>query len=97
MKQLLETFSPEKMAAVDVMFVSSAERAELLRGLVVEKLSTAAREILAVVDRTVAGLEEEASGLRQVIDRQRRQLELLLQPHVTLFRIGATRLHSKIC
>ncbi|XP_030287569.1 zinc finger protein 239-like [Sparus aurata] len=78
------------------MFVSSAERAELLRGLVVDKLSTAAREILAVVDRTVAGFEEEASGLRQVIDRQRRQLELLLQPQVTLFRIGATRLHSKI-
>lgn len=85
------------MATVDVMFVSSAERAELLRGLVADKLSTAAREILAVVDRTVAGFEEEASGLRKVIDLQRRQLELLLQPQVTLFRIGATRLHSKIC
>lgn len=85
------------MATVDVMFVSSAERAELLRGLVADKLSTAAREIFAVVDRTVAGFEEEASGLRKVIDLQRRQLELLLQPQVTLFRIGATRLHSKIC
>ena len=87
----LETFSPEKMATVDVMFASSAERTELLRGLVADKLSTAAREILAVVDRTVAGFEEEASGLRQVIDRQRRQLQ------VTVLRIGATRLHSKIC
>uniref|UniRef100_A0A671UCF8 Zinc finger protein 835-like n=1 Tax=Sparus aurata TaxID=8175 RepID=A0A671UCF8_SPAAU len=75
------------MATVEVMFVSSAERAELLRGLVADKLSTAAREIFAVVDRTVAGFEEEASGLRKVIDLQRRQLELLLQPQVTLFRI----------
>ncbi|XP_036948002.1 uncharacterized protein LOC119016336 isoform X1 [Acanthopagrus latus] len=69
------------MATVDVMFASSAERTELLRGLVADKLSTAAREILAVVDRTVAGFEEEASGLRQVIDRQRRQLQ------VTVLRI----------
>ncbi|KAM8747002.1 uncharacterized protein AB9X84_015155 [Acanthopagrus schlegelii] len=69
------------------MFVSSAERAELLRGLVADKLSTAAREIFPVVERTVAGFEEEASGLRQVIDRQRRQLELLLQPQVSLLRI----------
>ena len=82
------------MATVDVMFVSLAELAELLRGLVADKLSTATREILVVVDRTVAGFEEEASGLRQVIDRQRRQLEL---PQVSLLRIGATRLHSKIC
>ncbi|XP_036967065.1 uncharacterized protein LOC119026691 isoform X1 [Acanthopagrus latus] len=66
---------------------SSMSKAEILRGVVAEKLTTAALEILAVVERTVAGYEEEASGLRQEIDRQSRQLELLLQPRVKLERI----------
>ncbi|XP_073330929.1 uncharacterized protein [Pagrus major] len=66
---------------------SSVSKAEILRGVVAEKLTTAALEIFAVVERTVAGYEEEASGLRQEIDRQNRQLELLLQPRVKLERI----------
>lgn len=70
---------------------SSMSKAEILRGVVAEKLTTAALEILAVVERTVAGYEEEASGLRQEIDRQSRQLELLLQPRVKLERIGRCR------
>ncbi|KAM9425633.1 uncharacterized protein KZ484_011515 [Pholidichthys leucotaenia] len=53
----------------------------MLRGIITEKLSTAAREILAVVERTIADYEEEASSFRREIDRQRRQLELL-QPEV---------------
>ncbi|XP_035984829.1 histone H3.v1-like isoform X4 [Fundulus heteroclitus] len=57
----------------------------ILRGIITEKLSTAAREILAVVERTVADYEEEASGFRREIERQRRQLELL-QPRVKLPR-----------
>ncbi|XP_018545307.1 zinc finger protein 317 [Lates calcarifer] len=61
-------------------------KAEILRGIVTEKLATAAEEILAVVERTVAGYEEEASGFRREIDRQRRQLEVLLQPRVKLER-----------
>ncbi|XP_035506438.2 zinc finger protein 432 isoform X1 [Scophthalmus maximus] len=61
-------------------------KTEILRGIVTEKLTTAAQEILAVVERTVAGYEEEASGFRREIDRQRRQLELLLQPQVKLER-----------
>ncbi|XP_045897944.1 uncharacterized protein LOC123965465 isoform X2 [Micropterus dolomieu] len=61
-------------------------RSEILRGIVTEKLTTAAQEIFAVVERTVAGYEEEASGLRQEIDRQRRQLEAVLQPRVKLER-----------
>ncbi|XP_013879856.1 histone H2A.Z-specific chaperone CHZ1, partial [Austrofundulus limnaeus] len=60
-------------------------KSDFLRGIITEKLSTAAREILAVVERTVADYEEEGSGFRQEIDRQRRQLELL-QPQVTLHR-----------
>ncbi|XP_014906635.1 zinc finger protein 37-like isoform X3 [Poecilia latipinna] len=57
----------------------------ILRGIITEKLSTAAREIIAVVERTVADYEKEASGFRREIDRQRRQLELL-QPQVKLHR-----------
>ncbi|MEQ2168471.1 hypothetical protein GOODEAATRI_014763 [Goodea atripinnis] len=62
-------------------------KSDILRGIITEKLSTAAREILAVVERTVTDYEKEASGFRQQIDRQRRQLELL-QPQVKLHRGG---------
>ncbi|XP_026225000.1 zinc finger and SCAN domain-containing protein 2-like isoform X2 [Anabas testudineus] len=65
--------------------LDNMSKAEILRGIVTEKLATAAQEILAVVERTVAGYEEEASGFRQEIDRQRKQLELL-QPRVKLDR-----------
>ncbi|XP_071400437.1 zinc finger protein 835-like [Centroberyx affinis] len=63
-------------------------KAEILRGIVTERLAAAAQEILAVVERTVAGYEEEASGFKQEIDRQRRQLDVLLQPRVKLEREG---------
>nr|XP_046236019.1 zinc finger and SCAN domain-containing protein 2-like isoform X2 [Scatophagus argus] len=66
--------------------LNDMSKAEILRGIVTEKLTTAAQEILAVVERTVAGYEEEASGFKREIDRQRRQLELLLQPRVKLER-----------
>ncbi|XP_041634807.1 zinc finger protein 436-like [Cheilinus undulatus] len=82
------------MEGVNVMFGSPVNfmdyqlsKAEILRGIVTEKLTTAAREIFAVVERTVAGYEEEAAGLRQEIDRQRIQLEAILQPRVSLSRI----------
>lgn len=68
-------------------------KAEILRGIVGEKLSTAAQEILAVVERTVAGYEEEASGFRREIERQRRQLEVLLQPRVKLEKSGEPNRH----
>ncbi|KAG8005892.1 Fez family zinc finger protein 1, partial [Nibea albiflora] len=66
-------------------------RGDALRGFVTDRLAAASREILAVVDRVVAGYEEEASGFRREIDRQRRQLEVLLQPRVTLTRTGVKR------
>ncbi|KAK9523136.1 hypothetical protein VZT92_019553 [Zoarces viviparus] len=66
-------------------------KAEILRGIVTEKLTTAAQEILAVVERTVAGYEEEASGFRREIDRRKKQLEVLLQPRVSLERSGLWR------
>nr|XP_004574919.2 zinc finger protein 583 [Maylandia zebra] len=65
--------------------VANMSKSDILRGIITEKLSTAAREILAVVERTVADYEEEAAGFRQEIDRQRRLLELL-QPRVKLER-----------
>ncbi|XP_041842106.1 zinc finger protein 497-like isoform X2 [Melanotaenia boesemani] len=66
--------------------VGNLSKTDILRGIITEKLSTAAREILAVVERTVADYEQEASGFRQQIERQRRQLEVL-QPHVQLNRV----------
>ncbi|XP_060886967.1 uncharacterized protein LOC132958261 [Labrus mixtus] len=64
--------------------LANMSKSEILRGIVTEKLTTAAQEILAVVERTVAGYEEEAAGFRREIDRQRKQLEVILQPRVTL-------------
>ncbi|XP_056224882.1 zinc finger protein 771-like isoform X5 [Seriola aureovittata] len=66
-------------------------KSEVLRGFVTERLAAASQEILAAVDGLVAGYEEEASGLRQEIDRQRRQLEVLLQPRVILNKAGVKR------
>lgn len=57
-------------------------KAETLRGLVTERLSAASREILAALDAVVAAFAEEASGFREEIHRQKRQLELL-QPQVS--------------
>lgn len=80
------------MEADGVMMFSSVDsklsKTELLRGIVCEKLTAAAQEIFAVVERTLSGYEEEAAGLRSEIDRQKKQLEAVLQPRVPLFRIG---------
>ncbi|KAM9328586.1 uncharacterized protein KZ484_019981 isoform 2-T2 [Pholidichthys leucotaenia] len=67
--------------------VGNVSKTDILRGIISERLNTATREILAVVERTVADYEEEASGFKQEIDRQRRQLELL-QPRVKLEKRG---------
>lgn len=61
---------------------STMSKGDVIRGFVTERLAVASQEILAVVDKIVAGYEEEASGFRQEIERQRRQLEELLQPEV---------------
>ncbi|KAK2863401.1 hypothetical protein Q5P01_002934 [Channa striata] len=68
--------------AMELETVVSLSKVEILRGIITEKLTTAAQEIFAVVERTVAGYEEEASGFRQEIDRQRRQLDVVLQPEI---------------
>ncbi|XP_041634838.1 zinc finger protein 37-like isoform X2 [Cheilinus undulatus] len=58
-------------------------KGETLRGFVTERLSAVSQEILAVVDGIVAEYEAEASGFREEIDRQRKQLEVLLEPQLT--------------
>ncbi|XP_027894512.1 zinc finger protein 2-like [Xiphophorus couchianus] len=52
-------------------------KADFLRGFVTERLAAVSREILAAVETVVSGYEEEASGFRLEIRRQRKQLELL--------------------
>ncbi|KAM4714015.1 uncharacterized protein FYW61_019125 [Anableps anableps] len=52
-----------------------------LRGVITQRLSTAATEILADVEMTFVVYEAEVSGLKQEIDRLKSQLELL-QPRV---------------
>lgn len=54
-------------------------KGDILRGFVSERLAIATQEILGVVDKLVAGYEEEASGFRREIERQKRELEVLLQ------------------
>ncbi|KAJ4922223.1 hypothetical protein JOQ06_026131 [Pogonophryne albipinna] len=65
--------------------VEEMSKCDILTGIVTEKLSTALQEILAVLQRTVSGYEEEASGLRREISQQNIQLELL-KPRINLQR-----------
>ena len=86
-----DTHSPQSSRALVYRAeekLSKMSEAEVLRGFVTERLAAAAQEILAVVERTLAGYEEEATGFRQEIDRQRRQLEVLLQPEIKLESTG---------
>ncbi|MEQ2241776.1 hypothetical protein ILYODFUR_028829 [Ilyodon furcidens] len=54
-----------------------------LRGIITEKLSMAASEILAAVERTLAVYEAEASGLRQELELERQKWQPeLFQPRV---------------
>ncbi|XP_037542601.1 oocyte zinc finger protein XlCOF22 [Nematolebias whitei] len=55
-------------------------KADTLRGFVTERLSAASREILAVLETVVAAYEEEASGFKLEILRQRSELERLQPP-----------------
>lgn len=76
------------MAAETRAGLNNMSKAVMLRDVVVNKLTTAAQEIFATVERTVTGYEEEASGLRHELDRLRRQLELLAQPEIKVEPTG---------
>ncbi|XP_024143503.1 zinc finger protein 569 isoform X2 [Oryzias melastigma] len=63
-------------------------RAAALRSFVAERLSAASREILAAVCTAVAVYEEEASGFREELHRQRKQLLELQRTSETSVRNG---------
>ncbi|XP_029919569.1 zinc finger and SCAN domain-containing protein 12-like [Myripristis murdjan] len=57
---------------------------EMLRLLITERLTAAAEEIFGVFGRALAEYEEEISRSKLEIDRQRRLLDLTVQPRVEL-------------
>ncbi|XP_038586877.1 uncharacterized protein LOC119911977 [Micropterus salmoides] len=65
--------------------VSIMSKSEILREIVTEKLTTAAQEIFAVVERTVAGYEEEASA--RVKLQRREDLIPRQEGHETVVRL----------
>lgn len=54
-------------------------KGDTLRRFIAGRLAVLTQEILAVFDGVVADYEEEASCCRRELERQRRQLEVLLQ------------------
>ena len=56
----------------------------MLRLLITQRLTAAAEEIFGVFGRTIAEYEEEISRSKLEIERQRRLLELSLQPEVSV-------------
>ncbi|XP_056148494.1 uncharacterized protein LOC130123376 [Lampris incognitus] len=58
-------------------------RTDLLRSFVIERLTAAAEEIVGAFERTIAEYEEER-------ERQRRLLDMVLKPGITIHRIDAT-------
>ncbi|KAJ0056875.1 hypothetical protein NL108_000665 [Boleophthalmus pectinirostris] len=78
------------MEAVGLYVVGSSEselsKVEILRALITEKMTIAVREVLAVVETTVAGYENEVLLLNQELSLKKRQLDAILQPRVYLNR-----------
>ncbi|KAJ0056843.1 hypothetical protein NL108_000628 [Boleophthalmus pectinirostris] len=78
------------MEAVGHYVVGSSEsklsKVDILRGLITEKMTIAVREVLAVVETTVAGYENEVLLLNQELSLKKRQLDTILQPRVYLNR-----------
>ncbi|XP_071385131.1 zinc finger protein OZF-like isoform X2 [Centroberyx affinis] len=61
-------------------------KVQKLRALVKQQLTAAAEEIFGLFERTIAEYEEEASGLKEENDRQRKLLDAVLNPEVRLHR-----------
>ncbi|XP_078100499.1 uncharacterized protein LOC144513327 isoform X1 [Sander vitreus] len=72
-------------------------KAEILRGLLAEKLSAAGQDICAAVETTCAGYEEEASALKEENERQRKRLTALLQPEIKLETVGTEEPSPVVC
>ncbi|XP_056149745.1 oocyte zinc finger protein XlCOF8.4-like [Lampris incognitus] len=65
-------------------------RTNLLRSFVVERLTAAAEEILGAFERTIEEYEDER-------ERQRRLLDMVLKPRITLHRIDYVQLSDQQC
>ena len=63
-------------------------KVQVLRALVEQRLSSAVEEIFVLIERTVAEYEEELCRSEQEKQRQRKQLDALLNPRVLLQRAG---------
>ena len=61
---------------------------QTLKSLVNQRLSAAAEEILGIVGRILTEFEDEAFHIKKETDRQRRLLDMVLQPIVKLHRAG---------
>ncbi|KAK7891423.1 hypothetical protein WMY93_023386 [Mugilogobius chulae] len=59
-------------------------------------MTIAVQEILAVVETTITGYENEVLLLKQELDQHKKQLDAILQPEVCLCRIGKNPVLSKI-
>lgn len=59
-----------------------------LRTVINERLTAAAVEIFVVFERTIIEYEEEVDRHKQEIERQRRLLDVVLKPEITLHRSG---------
>ncbi|XP_071373150.1 zinc finger protein OZF-like [Centroberyx affinis] len=67
-------------------------KVQQLRALVKQRLTAAAEEIFGLFERTIADYEEEASGLKEENDRQRKLLDAVLNPEVRLHRAEVQQL-----
>uniref|UniRef100_A0A8C6TJA0 C2H2-type domain-containing protein n=1 Tax=Neogobius melanostomus TaxID=47308 RepID=A0A8C6TJA0_9GOBI len=67
--------------------IQKQSRVDILRGLVIDKMTAAMQEILAVVEATVTGYEAELLLLKRELSHGRRkQQDAVLQPQVYLHR-----------
>ncbi|TNN42928.1 hypothetical protein EYF80_046876 [Liparis tanakae] len=64
-------------------------KAQMLRGLVNQRLSAAAQEICGLFEGTISEYEEELCSLKEENQRQRRLLDAVFNPEVRLQRAEA--------
>ncbi|TNN22619.1 hypothetical protein EYF80_067267 [Liparis tanakae] len=63
-------------------------KAQMLRGLVNQRLTAAAQEICGLFEGTMSEYEEELCSLKEENERQRRLLDAVFNPDVRLQRAG---------
>jgi len=63
-------------------------KAQMLRGLVNQRLTAAAQEICGLFEGTIAEYEEELCSLKEENERHRKLLHAVFNPEVRLQRAG---------